>query len=216
MHSRLEQPIRPVTQQIADIHQDRREGITCCLGFGAWHDGHRRPGFLWREDLQPWLAGALEEERYAAVVGVRAGSHVFVVLVGCCCWGEDRGVVEVAEDAACWAGAGVVAGCEEVFFDLVFVSIYDLEMQGYMDMICLCLGVSRTSRPSASRVRIRVHVLLQSSANPLISPSWGTSEGGRGCWALPSLKSPKFMALGGVSQFHCILFGVEYIVPRTL
>ena len=61
---------------------------------------------------------------------------------------------------------------------------------GYIDLVAL-----RTSRPKASRVRIRMQVLLQSSAKLFISASWGFSDGGRGCWALPSLKSPKFMAL---------------------
>jgi hypothetical protein len=74
---------------------------------------------------------------------------------------------------------------------------------GYID-----LGL-RTSRPNASRVKIRVHVLLQSSLKLLISASWGVSEGGRGCWALPSLKSPKFMALvwllvGGFQEDICM------------
>ena len=70
---------------------------------------------------------------------------------------------------------------------------------GYIDPIGL-----RTSRPKANRVRIRVQVLLQISAKPLISASWGVSDGGRGCWALPSLKSPKFMALVGwlVGEFQ--------------
>jgi hypothetical protein len=53
----------------------------------------------------------------------------------------------------------------------------------------------RTSKPRARRVRTRLQVLLQSSAKLLISASWGDREGGRGCWALPFLKSPKFMAL---------------------
>ena len=60
----------------------------------------------------------LEEERDAAVVGVGAGSDVLVVFVGRCCWGEDGGVVQIAEDAARRSGAGVVAGCEEVFWHL--------------------------------------------------------------------------------------------------
>lgn len=43
---------------------------------------------------------------------------------------------------------------------------------------------------------MRVQVLLQSWAKSLISDSWGASEAGRGCWAFPFWKSPKFMALG--------------------
>lgn len=72
---------------------------------------------------------------------------------------------------------------------------------GYIDPIGL-----RTSRPKANRVRIRVQVLLQISAKPLISASWGVSDGGRGCWALPSLKSPKFMALVGGLVHGCKYF----------
>lgn len=56
---------------------------------------------------------------------------------------------------------------------------------------------TRTSRPRASRFRIREQVLLQSLAKSLISASWGAREGGRDCCALPSMKSPKFIALVG-------------------
>lgn len=69
----------------------------------------------------------------------------------------------------------------------------------------------RTSRPRARRVRIREQVLLQSWAKLWISFSWGAREGGRGCWALPSLKSPKFMALVWLALY---LWGCCFI--RTL
>ena len=87
VHRGLEQPIRPVTQQVPDIHQDGREWVSVSLVAGD--NGHRRPGLLRRQDLQPRLSGSLEEQRDAAVVGVGAGAHVFVVLVGCCCRRED-------------------------------------------------------------------------------------------------------------------------------
>lgn len=89
-----------------------------------------------------------------------------------------------------------MAGCEEVFLDLVWVVSIPLYI----------LDELRTSRPRASRVKIRVQVLLQISAKPLISASWGVSDGGRGCWALPPLKSPKFMALVGWLVHGCKLF----------
>lgn len=117
VHGGLEQTVRPIAQQIANVDQDRREGE--CVGLVAWDDGNGGPGSLWREDFETRLAGPLEEEGYAAVVGVGARSDVLVVFVGCRCWGEDGWVVEVAEDAARGAQARVVAGGEEVFGDLV-------------------------------------------------------------------------------------------------
>lgn len=77
----------------------------------------------------------------------------------------------------------------------------------------VCVGaISLTSRPKASRVRIRLHVLLHSLANSLISPSCGARDGGSGCWALPSLKSPKFMALdewSGAVLLSCLIISVD-------
>ena len=56
------------------------------------------------------------------------------------------------------------------------------------------------SRPKASRFRIRVQVLLHRVAKSWISDSCEISDADSGCWALPSLKSPKFMALVDVSE----------------
>lgn len=65
-------------------------------------------------------------------------------------------------------------------------------------MVGSCRVVKKSggmSRPRARRVRIRVQVLVQRVAKAEIWDSWGINDGGRGCWALPCLKSPKFMAL---------------------
>lgn len=42
---------------------------------------------------------------------------------------------------------------------------------------------------------MRVQVLLHLVAKAWIEDSWGVREGGSGCWALLSWKSPKFRAL---------------------
>lgn len=116
MHRRLEQPISPVTQQIPNIHQNRREGKRIT----PWprHNRHRRPAPFRSKNLQSRLTGPLEKQRDAPVIGMRAGSHVLFVLVGCGGWGGDGRVVQVPQDAACWAGGWVVACCEEVGGDL--------------------------------------------------------------------------------------------------
>lgn len=87
MHRRLEQPISPVTQQIPNIHQNRRERKRIT----PWprHNRHRRPAPFRSKNLQPRLTGPLEKQRDTPVIGMRAGSHVLFVLVGCCCRGGD-------------------------------------------------------------------------------------------------------------------------------
>lgn len=64
------------------------------------------------------MAGALEEESYAAVVAVGAGADVGSVLVGGRGRGAEGWVVEESEGAAGWAVGGVVPGCEPVRGDL--------------------------------------------------------------------------------------------------
>lgn len=52
-----------------------------------------------------------------------------------------------------------------------------------------------TWRPRARRVRIRSQVLRQRMEKLERVASWGDNEGGRSCWALPPVNSPKFMPL---------------------
>lgn len=74
VHGTPQQAIRPVRQQIADIHQDRRRWVV----FRARRDDrHGRPGgAVAREHLEPRLAAQAEEQRQRAVIGVRAGADV--------------------------------------------------------------------------------------------------------------------------------------------
>lgn len=102
VHGRLEQPVRPVAEKVADVDQDGRE-LEAVLGVPVAGRGlhwHRRPAALWRADLQSRLAGSLEEKRHTAVVGVGTGTDVGVVLVGGCGWREDGRVVQVPQDTA--------------------------------------------------------------------------------------------------------------------
>lgn len=99
VNSTLQEPVRPVAQQVSYINQDRWSPLVA-----QRIDGHRCPHTLGRQDLQTGLAARLlEEERDTAIVGVSASADVGAV---------DRrqsGVVEQAEDAARGPGAAVVA-----------------------------------------------------------------------------------------------------------
>lgn len=113
VHRRLQQPIRPIAEQVTDINQDRRERKVLLPVARRVH-GDRRPGSPRRQDLEPRLPGSLEEQRDAPVVGVCAGAHVLGVLVAGGGGREYRRVVEVAQDRARVALRWVVARGEEV------------------------------------------------------------------------------------------------------
>lgn len=53
-----------------------------------------------------------------------------------------------------------------------------------------------TPSPNARSSNTLAQVLLQSSMKRPSSASCAAKDGGSGCWALPSLNSPKFIALG--------------------
>ena len=86
MYCTLEIPIRPITQEIADIDQDGRRGI----GFRSGRkDGDGSPscgiGVILpaavracgrRDDFETGLTGSLEEEGYGAIIGVCARADV--------------------------------------------------------------------------------------------------------------------------------------------
>lgn len=86
MDCALEISIRPVTQQVSDVHQYRRGGVgfgtrgkngdgspSCCVGVILSAVQRKCRG---RDYLEPGLTGTLKEECYRAVVGVRAGADV--------------------------------------------------------------------------------------------------------------------------------------------
>lgn len=103
MHGASQQPVRPVVQHVADVHEDRWRGVA----FRAWRvdwDGCEGWGGGGREDLESGLPWTLEEEGDGAVVGVRAGADV-EGRVG----RGDGGVVEQAEGGSGWAVG--VSGC---------------------------------------------------------------------------------------------------------
>lgn len=59
-------------------------------------------------------------------------------------------------------------------------------------------GGGGTFNPRAKRVKILSHVLRHRVKKWLMSCSWDSRDGGRGCWALPFWNSPKFMPLYGI------------------
>lgn len=71
------QSLGPVTEEIADIHEDRGLRVLLCPGGIHGHGNPRafcRRYTLRRLDLETGLSGSLEEERDAAIIGVGAGS----------------------------------------------------------------------------------------------------------------------------------------------
>lgn len=60
--------------------------------------------------------------------------------------------------------------------------------------------ISQTSRPTAKRRSNLMHKSWHKSPKSLTSASWALREVGSVCWALPSMNSPKFMALDGFGQ----------------
>lgn len=110
VHGAPQQPVRPVTQQVANVDQDGGRRVV----FGArWADGDGRPGVVpGRVDLEAGLAPEAEEEGDAAVVGVGAradvlrggGQATVIAIAGACAGAGEAGqgrVVQEAEDVAC-------------------------------------------------------------------------------------------------------------------
>ena len=117
MHSRLEQPARPVAQEIADVNQDRWEaGVVAVVGKRP--HGDRRPFSFRSQDFETGLAVALEEQGHAAVVAVCAGADVDAVGEGAGRRGCEGGIVQEAEGGAGGAVGGVVPTGEPVLADL--------------------------------------------------------------------------------------------------
>lgn len=110
VHRTPQQPVRPVRQQIANIHQDRRRGVP--LGAGR-RDGHRRPPAVLGVDLQAGLPLLPEQQRDRSVVRVGAGAHVLGGHVRGGQLGERR-VVQEAQGVARGALLAKVGGAEEV------------------------------------------------------------------------------------------------------
>lgn len=76
MHGATQQPIGPVAEQIANVDKNRRARVVLRA---RWAHGHGRPGVVARVELEAGLAAQAEEERDAAVVGMRAGADVGLV-----------------------------------------------------------------------------------------------------------------------------------------
>ena len=142
MNGALQVPIRPVTQQITDIDQNRnirlRSGI----------DGNGAPRLCVLQDLEAGLTLELEEQRHGAVVAVGTAAEVAcgVVLV---LWLYLR-VVEEAQDAAGLAAGQVVVRREPILAALGWVDS-EAECDDFQHSaaytstgLCECVHVSLT------------------------------------------------------------------------
>lgn len=104
VHRRLQHPIRPKRQQIANVHQYRR----LRKRLRSRVHRHSRPAAVLLEDLEPRLTRQAEQQGDASVVRVRTGAY----RGGAGCERAACGVVEQAEDGARGAARLVVAGGE--------------------------------------------------------------------------------------------------------
>lgn len=111
MHRRLEQPARPIFQQIPEIDQNGESVV----GGARWRlarriNRHTRPLASLRANLQPRLPRELEEQRHGAEIGVRARADVDVGFVLWC-----AGVVQQAQHGARLPAGCIVAGGKPFF-----------------------------------------------------------------------------------------------------
>lgn len=192
VHGATQQPVSPVTEQIANVDKNGRAWV--CFGAGrAYGDG--RPGVAARVELEAGLAAQAEEERDATVVGVGACADVGVAgleRVG----GAERGqgrVVQEAQDVARRAVLAQVALVEEggrlygeadakevVDFEAERVAVVDWRWLVFYNMV-VGEEAGVPGKADAQKEPIRL--------------SYCERLSGIGCWALPSMNSPKLNAL---------------------